>query len=40
MFSTLRSVITEELEGLGVVEVKQLVEQRREKFYAMGVWTE
>jgi acetyl-CoA carboxylase carboxyl transferase subunit alpha len=40
MFSTLRSVITEELQGLGVVEVKQLVEQRREKFYAMGVWTE
>jgi acetyl-CoA carboxylase carboxyl transferase subunit alpha len=40
MFSTLRSVITEELERLGTVEVKQLVEQRREKFYAMGVWTE
>ncbi len=40
MFSTLRMVITEELERLGTVEVKQLVEQRREKFYAMGVWTE
>jgi acetyl-CoA carboxylase carboxyl transferase subunit alpha len=40
MFSTLRMVITEELERLGTVEVEQLIEQRREKFYAMGVWTE
>jgi acetyl-CoA carboxylase carboxyl transferase subunit alpha len=40
MFSTLRMVITEELERLGTVEVEQLIEQRRAKFYAMGVWTE
>lgn len=40
MFSTLRTVIAEELEGLGSVEVEQLIEQRRAKFYAMGVWTE
>lgn len=40
MFSTLRAVITEELEGLGTVDVGQLIEQRRAKFYAMGVWTE
>jgi acetyl-CoA carboxylase alpha subunit len=33
-------VITEELERLGTVEVEQLIEQRRAKFYAMGVWTE
>lgn len=40
MFGTLRAAITEELEGLGTVEVNQLIEQRRAKFYAMGVWTE
>lgn len=40
MFETFTSVIHGELLRLGKLSEKELVQQRREKFYAMGVWTE
>ncbi len=40
MFSTMAAVLTEELSQLATVPTKNLVQQRREKFYAMGVWTD
>ncbi len=38
MFNTLRAVLTEELKDLSAVPIESLVHNRREKFYAMGVW--
>ncbi len=38
MFDTLRAVLTEELKELEAVPVDSLVHNRRQKFYAMGVW--
>ncbi|MFN4984519.1 MAG: acetyl-CoA carboxylase carboxyltransferase subunit alpha [Ignavibacteria bacterium] len=40
MFSTMMSAITDELDQLCSVQMTDLVRTRREKFYAMGVWTE
>jgi acetyl-CoA carboxylase carboxyl transferase subunit alpha len=40
MYDTLRQVLGEELYALRSVNGTQLVEQRREKFARMGVWTE
>lgn len=40
MFSTMAAVLTEEFSQLATVPTKNLVQQRREKFYAMGVWTD
>lgn len=39
MFDHLRDVLNQELTQLLMVPVDELVRQRREKFYAMGVWT-
>lgn len=39
MFDHLRDVLKQELTQLLMVPVDELVRQRREKFYAMGVWT-
>ena len=40
MFTTMRSVIIEELDALKKKSKEDLVQERRQKFYAMGVWTE
>lgn len=40
MFDTVTSVLDEELRALEKIPVDQLVKERREKFYQMGVWTE
>jgi acetyl-CoA carboxylase carboxyl transferase subunit alpha len=40
MFDTVTSVLDEELRALEKMPVDQLVKERREKFYQMGVWTE
>ena len=40
MFATMTSVIAEEIGNLSRIPMLDLVKQRREKFYAMGVWTE
>jgi acetyl-CoA carboxylase carboxyl transferase subunit alpha len=40
MFATVVSVLEEELSALEKLPVAQLVKERREKFYEMGVWTE
>lgn len=40
MFDTMTSVLQEELDNLTRTPTPALVQQRREKFYAMGVWTE
>ncbi len=40
MFDTIRSVLSEEIKKLQQIPAEQLIAQRREKFYAMGVWTE
>ncbi len=40
MFDTVVSVLDEELRALEKMPVDQLVKERREKFYQMGVWTE
>jgi len=40
MFDTVTSVLDEELRALEKMPVEQLVKERREKFYQMGVWTE
>jgi acetyl-CoA carboxylase carboxyl transferase subunit alpha len=40
MFDTVTSVLEEELRALEKIPVDQLVKERREKFYQMGVWTE
>ncbi len=40
MFATMRSVITEELDRLCAQSADELVHDRRQKFYKMGVWTE
>lgn len=40
MFSTMMSAIADELDQLCSVQMTDLVRTRREKFYAMGVWTE
>ena len=40
MFSTFTTVIQGELLRLATMTAAELVQQRREKFYAMGVWTE
>lgn len=40
MFTTMQSVLREELSVLGSITTSDLVTKRREKFYAMGVWTE
>ncbi len=40
MFSTISTVLHEELEALTQVPTEQLVRERRDKFYDMGVWTE
>lgn len=40
IFDTLRDIITEELNQLSTIPTDDLVRRRREKFYAMGVWTE
>jgi acetyl-CoA carboxylase alpha subunit len=34
------SVLIEEFSQLATIPAKNLVQQRREKFYAMGVWTD
>lgn len=40
MFETMAQSLSEELENLGRIDYRTLVKERREKFYAMGVWTE
>ncbi len=40
MFGTMRSVLVDELQALREQDTENLVHQRRQKFYAMGVWTE
>lgn len=40
IFDTLREIIIEELNQLSTIPTDELVRRRREKFYAMGVWTE
>jgi acetyl-CoA carboxylase alpha subunit len=40
MFATVVSVLEEELSALEKLPAAQLVKERREKFYEMGVWTE
>jgi acetyl-CoA carboxylase carboxyl transferase subunit alpha len=40
VFETMRTVILEELDDLSRIPADDLVQRRREKFYAMGVWTE
>lgn len=40
MFETLRGVLVTELHGLSAMSADALVRSRREKFNAMGVWTE
>jgi len=40
MFTTMQSVLREELSVLGSITTSDLVTKRRKKFYAMGVWTE
>jgi acetyl-CoA carboxylase carboxyl transferase subunit alpha len=40
MFQTLRNHVSEEIDQLMGLPVDELVRRRREKFYAMGVWTE
>ena len=40
MFDTVTSVLDEELRALEKMPVDQLVKERREKFYQMGVWIE
>lgn len=40
MFTTMQSVLREELSVLGSTSTHDLVTKRRKKFYAMGVWTE
>lgn len=40
MFTTMASVLSDELNRLCAVDTEALVRERREKFYAMGVWTE
>ncbi len=40
MFNTMTSALLEELDNLTRTPTPSLVQQRREKFYAMGVWTE
>lgn len=40
MFSTMCDVLDEELDVLTRMSTDQLVRERREKFYQMGVWTE
>jgi acetyl-CoA carboxylase carboxyl transferase subunit alpha len=40
MFSTVKQALVEELSALGQRSPTDLVQHRREKFYAMGVWTE
>lgn len=40
IFATVQSVLVEELQALEKIPVEELVHQRREKFYGMGVWTE
>ena len=40
MFSTVKQALVEELSVLGQLSPTELVQRRREKFYAMGVWTE
>lgn len=40
IFETLRDILTEELDQLQHIETRLLVQQRRDKFANMGVWTE
>jgi acetyl-CoA carboxylase carboxyl transferase subunit alpha len=40
MFDSMTSALLEELDSLTRTPTQSLVKQRREKFYAMGVWTE
>lgn len=40
MFDTMTSALLEELDNLSGTPASSLVQLRREKFYAMGVWTE
>ncbi len=40
MFATMASALTDELNHLCALDAETLVRERREKFYAMGVWTE
>jgi acetyl-CoA carboxylase carboxyl transferase subunit alpha len=40
MFTTVNTVLTDELDRLCRLDAETLVRERREKFYAMGVWTE
>jgi len=40
MFATMRTVIAEELDRLCAQSADELVHDRRQKFYKMGVWTE
>ena len=40
MFDTMKAVLQEELDVLTEAELGPLVTSRREKFYAMGVWTD
>lgn len=40
MFSTLRGVLTEEIQTLQQLGVEEMLSARRKKFYSMGVWSE
>jgi len=40
MFSTLRGILTEEIQTLQQLGVEEMLSARRKKFYSMGVWSE
>lgn len=40
MFSTLRGVLTEEIQTLQQLGLEEMLSARRKKFYSMGVWSE